>query len=119
MRCDHSRVLVIDVACGGDGKVGVAAVRQLRGGREHLEVDSGTIHQSQPRIEFCAVACADPSLGGGVGLAETDEHVEVVVGPVVCVHVDPHVCQRYSLNATPYSVQPLASWMVPRLASKE
>ncbi|NJL16993.1 MAG: hypothetical protein HC938_07165 [Nitrospira sp.] len=33
------------------------------------------------------------------------------------MHVDPHVCQRYSLNATPYSVQPLAVWIAPRLAS--
>ena len=52
MRCDHSGVLVVDVACGRDGEVGIGAVRQLRGGREHLEVDSGAIHQSQPRIEF-------------------------------------------------------------------
>ena len=69
------------------------------------KVDARTIHQPQPRVEFRATAGSDPSLGGGIGSAQLDEHVKIGVCPAVRVHVDPHVCQPYSLNATPTGVQ--------------
>ena len=40
----------------------------------------------------------DAALRGGVGSAEVDQYVEVRVGPVVRMHVDTHVCQRYSVE---------------------
>jgi hypothetical protein len=71
---------------------------------KHLHVNAGAIHQSQPCVEFRAAAGSDAALCGRGGSAQVDEHVEIAVGPVVGVHVDPHVYQRYSLNATPMSV---------------
>jgi hypothetical protein len=71
---------------------------------KHLHVNAGAIHQSQPCVEFRAAAGSDAALCGRGGSAQVDEHVEIAVGPVVGAHVDPHVYQRYSLNATPMSV---------------
>ena len=76
-------------------------VRQLRRRRQHLNVDTRPVHQPQPRIQFRAGPGADPALRGGVGSAEVHQHVEVGVGPVVSVHVDPH--------ARNGSTQPIAS----------
>jgi hypothetical protein len=89
---------IVDAAGRRDGQVGIVAVRQLRGGGQHLHVDACAVHQPQPCVEFRAAARADPPLGGGVGLAQLDEQVEVGVRPVVRVHVDPHARQRYSVE---------------------
>jgi hypothetical protein len=45
MRVDDGRVLVVDVAGGGDCPRHVVGVRQLRRGRKHLNVDTGPVHQ--------------------------------------------------------------------------
>jgi len=95
---DERYILVVDVAGRGRGSGFIVAVRQLRRGGEHLDVDACAIHQPQARIQFGATARADAALGCGIGSAEVDEHVEIRVGPVVRVHIDTHVCQRYSVE---------------------
>jgi hypothetical protein len=105
MRRHQRCILVIHVARSRHGPVDVRAVRQLRRRGQHLHIEACPIHQSQPRIEIGTTARADAALGCGIGSTEVDQYVEIRVGPVVRVHVDPHVCQRYSLNATPTSVQ--------------
>jgi hypothetical protein len=64
----------------------------------------GAVHQPQPRVELSVSTGSDSALGGGIGSAQVYQHVEIGIGPVVGVHVDPHVYQRYSLNATPTGV---------------
>jgi len=106
---DQRGVLVVDVAGGRHRTLFVGGVRQLRRGRQHLQVDARAIHQPQPRVEFGAGAAADATLGGGIGFPEIDEHVEVGVCPVVRMYVDPHIRQRYSVerHAEPCSVDSL------------
>jgi hypothetical protein len=104
MRGNQRGVLVVDVPRRGHGTVDVTPVWQLRRGREHLHIDAGAIHQPQPRVKLVPAARADPALRFGVCSAQFNEHVEVGIGPVVRVNVDPHVCQQYALNGAPRAV---------------
>jgi hypothetical protein len=87
---DHGGILVIHELGRGHRLVAVLAVRQLRRRREHLQVHPRSVHEPQPGVELFAIAGAHAALSAGVGFAEIDQQVEVVVGPVVGVHVDPH-----------------------------
>jgi hypothetical protein len=87
---DHGGVLVVDETSRGDGLVAVLAVRQLGRRREHLHFHPGSIHETQPILELLSVCGPNAALRGRVGPAEIDHQVEVVVGPVVGVYIDPH-----------------------------
>jgi hypothetical protein len=50
------------------------------------------------------VAANARNRSGCEATSRVDQHVEIGVGPVLGVHVDPHAYQRYSLNATPTGV---------------
>ena len=83
-------VLVIDEPRRGDRLVAVVTVGELWGRGQHLHVHPRPVHQAQPGSELGTAAGAHAALGAGVGLAESDEHVQVVGGPVVRMHIDPH-----------------------------
>jgi hypothetical protein len=86
-----SGVLVVDEP----GRLGrllpVPAVRQLRAGRQDLQLDPGPVHQPQPRVQLGAVPGAETARHDRAGLTQVHQQVDVVLGPVVRVHVDSHL----------------------------
>jgi hypothetical protein len=69
---------------------GVLGVGRLRAGRQQLQLNSGPVHQPQPGIELGAAASAEAAGRACVGPAQVCQQVDVVIGPIVRMHVDPH-----------------------------
>jgi len=87
---DQRGILVVDEPGCGHGLLPVLTMRELRRRREHLHAHPRSVHEPQPGVELVAAAGAHAALGVGVGPAQVDQQVQIVVGPVVRMHIDPH-----------------------------
>jgi hypothetical protein len=95
---DQSGVLVVDEPGRPGRLLPVPEVRRLRTGRQHLQPHPGPVHQPQPGLQLGAAAGPQAPRRARVRLAQVHQQVEVVIGPVVRVYIDPH-----DANALPRS----------------
>jgi hypothetical protein len=91
MAGNHSGILIVDELGRGHRLPPVGGVRHLGSRGQDLHVNPGPVHQLQPRIELISATGTQATLRVRVGLAEIGHQVEIIVGPVVRMDIDPHV----------------------------